>query len=254
MFSRPLLFTALSLLCLLYLPADLSPVALAEGEALAKAGLPQGSLAAGDQPTLVSLFIPTATTRPTYRATQAKGKVDKKRKLPTITTKAPREYRDLVNGFKVEYPNDWSTDFSAPDTGVAFANVDWVFFGSTAPQYHSTFLAVGVLDLKKPVTTADLEKNFADYTREPKYAEQFQDPRFLLMYELISSKRSTWKDRVTLDSTFTHRWQSRNTKERQIRIPAGNRIIILRFSAVADWFDQDLHFFEDFKKSFGLLR
>lgn len=232
---RPLALATLSLLAFVCLPA------VAQG---AQEGLPP--------PTLTALLAPAAL-RPTYRATQAKGRQDKQRKMPVIATKPPREFRDVLNGLRVEYPEDWIIDFSVPEQSVAVARYDWTYFGSTAPQYHSTFLAVGVLDLKRPVTPADLTKDYADATREPKYAEQFQDPRFLIMYEPVSSTKSTWKNRETLESTFTHRWKSKDRKVRQIRIPAGNRIITLEYSALTEWFDRDLHFFEDFRKSFGLL-
>ncbi|MDD5041030.1 MAG: hypothetical protein PHX87_00955 [Candidatus Peribacteraceae bacterium] len=238
----PRLLIALPITLLLCLPAAVS----------AQAGMPQSILAADNQPTLVSLFLPSVTVRPTYRATQIKGKADKRRRIPTITAKPAREYRDLLNGFRVEYPNDWSYAFPAPDAGSSFAHFDWVFFSSSSAR--STMLAVGVLDLKKTVTTADLQKNFADYTREPKYEEEFRNPRFLLMYKLLSSVTMTWNGRTVLDSVFTHRYQSRDTKERQIRIAAGSRIIVLRYSAYLDRFDRDLHLFEDFKKSFGLLK
>ncbi|MDD5103232.1 MAG: hypothetical protein PHX93_02425 [Candidatus Peribacteraceae bacterium] len=202
-------------------------------------------------PTQVALFLPSVTTRPTYRSVQTKGKQDKKRAIPVVTILPARAYRDLLNGFRVEYPHDWSYTFPAPDTGSSAAHYDWTLFGGGI--FPNTSLAVGVLNLKKSVTTADLKKDFSDYTRKPTFAEDFQNPRFLIMYALVSSETQTWNGRETLVSTFTHRLRSRNMQVRQMRIPAGNRIILLEYSTTTDRFVRDLHFFEDFRRSFVLL-
>ena len=217
----------------------------------ASGGEPQASSAMDDHPVLVSLIVPVANNRPTSRATQAKGRIEKKRKYPTIPVLPAREYRDLVNGFRVEYRNEWSFAYSPPNPGSYAPSYDWVMFGNDT--YPETGLAVGVLDLKRPVTATDLKSDFAAYTRDPVFEEQFRNPRYLLMSEVISSKPSVWNDRETLVSTFTHRLRSQSRMVRHIRIPAGNRIIVLEYSTTVDRFDRDLHYFEDFAQSFALL-
>gem|GEM_PF-3374331 len=215
--------------------------------------MPQGSLALSNQPTLVSLFLSSSASsagRLTYRAAKIKAKTDKQRKS-SASSASSLEYRDLVNGLSVQYPKSWSYVFSPPESGVT-ARYDWTIFGSSTAQYTS--LAIGILNLKKPVTTADLKKDFALYTQEPKYAEDFQNPHFLIMPQVLSSVLSIWQKKETHVGTFTHRYQSRDRKVRQIRIPSGNRIIVLEYSATPDRFDKDLHLFEDFTKSFALLK
>ncbi|MDO8469151.1 MAG: hypothetical protein Q7S29_05330 [Candidatus Peribacter sp.] len=215
--------------------------------------VPQGILARDTQPALVSLFLPSSSSssgRLTYRAAKTKAKTDKQRKS-SASSASSLEYRDLINGLSVQYPKGWSYVFSPPESGVT-ARYDWTIFSSSTAQYTS--LAVGVLNLKKPVTTADLQKDFALYTQEPKYAEDFQNSHFLIMPNVLSSVLSTWQKKETHVGTFTHRYQSRDRKVRQIRIPSGNRIIVLEYSATPDRFDRDLHLFEDFTKSFALLR
>lgn len=215
--------------------------------------LPQGILAQGKQPALVSLFLSSSSSpsgRPTYRAAKTKAKTDKQRK-GSASSASPLEYSDLINGLSVQYPKGWSYVFSPPESGVT-ARYDWTIFGSSTAQYTS--LAIGVLTLKKPVTTADLQKDFATYTQEPKYAEDFQNPHFLIMPNVLLSELSTWQKKETHVGTFTHRYQSRDRKVRQIRIPSGNRIIVLEYSAVTARFDTDLHLFEAFRKSFALLK
>jgi len=235
--------TALSVITLFCPPA----VALG-----AKVGLPQGSLAFSNQPTEVSLFLSSASSssgRLTYRAAKIKARTDKQRRS-SASSASSLKYRDLINGLSVQYPKNWSYVFSAPETGVT-TRYDWTIFSSSTAQYTS--LAVGILNLKKTVTTADLKKDFALYTQEPKYAEDFQSSHFLIMPQVLSSLLSTWQKKETHVGTFTHRYQSRDRKVRQIRIPSGTRIIVLEYSAAPDRFDKDLHLFEDFTKSFALV-
>ena len=99
-----------------------------------------------------------------------------------------------------------------------------------------------------------MRQDFENFSRAPFYAEEFEGGRFLLMPEALSSEGSTWQKKETLVSTFTHRCQSKTCKVRQIRIPSGNRIIVLEFSAIADRFDRNLRYFDAFTKSFALLK
>lgn len=198
-------------------------------------------------------FLPQASSaRPSYRATQAKARKDMRIKVPTLPSTPLRAYRDALGGWRAEYPEDWSLTYEDREAGASRQRYDWTRFESSS--FLGTILSVGIAPLGKTVTMEHLKLDFENYTRAPFYAEEFLGGRFLLMPEVLSSEVSTWGGTEALVSTFTHRCQSATCKVRQIRIPSGNRIIVLEYSAIVDRFDRNLRYFDAFTKSFALLK
>jgi len=198
-------------------------------------------------------FLPQASSsRPSYRALQVKARKDMRIKIPTLPATPLRAYRDELDGWRVEYPEDWHLTYEDKEAGTSRQRYEWTRFESSA--FLGTTLSVGIATLGKRVTMDYLRQDAANYTRAPFYAEEFLGGRFLLMPEVLSNEISSWQKQRMLVTTFTHRCQSSTCKVRQIRIPTGNRIIVLEYSAIADRFDRNLHYFDAFTKSFALLK
>ncbi|MDD5623850.1 MAG: hypothetical protein PHI23_04030 [Candidatus Peribacteraceae bacterium] len=194
-----------------------------------------------------------STQRPTSRAIRLNAPETeatvRRRALTTKTTL--KWYVDELRRFSAQYPATWKRGFSSAPEIAGLADERVVF---EPREVGGTYVGVGTKRMGKTISSTDLEKDFAAYTLQPRNAYELDTRPFLLAYNLLASGRSTWKGKSTLTSTFTFRCMSKNLQSRQIRIPDGNRIVILEYTTSPEKFEKDLHYFEDFVQAFSLLK